>query len=149
MGFIVDTYNEHKEVILYVICGGFTTLVTWATYALFVWVGLELNVSNILSWICGVSFAFVVNKWIVFESKSLQQTKILKELTMFFSARIFTGVIAWILFPILLWLGMNQVILGTEGMIAKIVVSVIEIALNWIFSKYFIFKKEDAKVIAE
>ena len=149
MGFIVDTYNEHKEVILYVICGGFTTLVTWATYALFVWVGLELNVRNILSWICGVSFAFVVNKWIVFESKSLQQTKILKELTMFFSARIFTGVIAWILLPILLWLGMNQVILGTEGMIAKIVLSVIEIALNWIFSKYFIFKKEDAKVIAE
>ena len=149
MGFIVDTYNEHKEVILYVICGGFTTLVTWATYALFVWVGLELNVSNILSWICGVSFAFVVNKWIVFESKSLQQTKILKELTMFFSARIFTGVIAWILFPILLWLGMNQVILGTEGMIAKIVVSVVEIALNWVFSKYFIFKKENPEVIAE
>lgn len=149
MGFIVDTYNEHKEAILYIICGGFTTLVTWATYALFVWVGLELNVSNILSWICGVSFAFVVNKWIVFESKSLQQTKILKELSMFFSARIFTGIIAWILFPILLWLGMNQVILGTEGMIAKIVVSVIEIALNWVFSKYFIFKKENPEVIAE
>ena len=149
MGFIVDTYNEHKEAILYIVCGGFTTLVTWATYALFVWVGLELNVSNILSWICGVSFAFVVNKWIVFESKSLQQTKILKELSMFFSARIFTGIIAWILFPILLWLGMNQVILGTEGMIAKIVVSVVEIALNWVFSKYFIFKKENPEVIAE
>ncbi len=142
MGFINDMLTKYREAVLYVICGGFTTLVTWFTYAVFVWIGLELNVSNILSWICGVSFAFVVNKWFVFESKSLENVTIAKELSMFVGARIFTGVIAWILFPILLAVGLNQTILGTEGLLAKIIVSIIEIALNWIFSKYMIFKKK-------
>ena len=62
---------------------------------------------------------------------------------MFYLARIFTGVVAWVLFPILLWIGMDQSILGTEGFLAKIVVSVIEIALNWVLSKYIIFKKDN------
>jgi putative flippase GtrA len=142
MGFINDMLTRYREAILYVICGGFTTLVTWFSYAVFVWAGLELNASNILSWICGVSFAFVVNKWIVFESKSLEHGTVLKELGLFVGARIFTGVIAWVLFPILLWIGLDQVILGTEGLLAKIIVSVIEIVLNWIFSKYMIFTKK-------
>jgi len=144
MGFINDMLTKYREGILYIVCGGFTTLVSWFTYMAFVWVGLELNVSNILSWFCAVVFAFVVNKWIVFESKSTKQTTVLKELTMFFGARIFTGVLSWIIFPVLIWMGLGQTILGTEGLIAKIIVTVIEIALNWVFSKYFIFtKKED------
>lgn len=144
MGFIKDMYTKYREAVLYVICGGFTTLVSWASYALFVWAGMELNLSNILSWICAVLFAFVVNKWIVFESKSTEGKTVAKELSLFFGARIFTGVLSWILFPILLWMGLNQTILGTEGLIAKIIVTIVEIALNWIFSKYMIFKKKEA-----
>jgi putative flippase GtrA len=143
MGFIKDMYTKYREAVLYVICGGFTTLVSWASYALFVWAGMELNLSNILSWICAVLFAFVVNKWIVFESRSTEGKTVAKELSLFFGARIFTGVLSWILFPILLWMGLNQTILGTEGLIAKIIVTIVEIALNWIFSKYMIFKKKD------
>ena len=142
MGFVQDMLTKHREAILYVICGGFTTLVSWFTYAVFVWVGLDLNVSNILSWFCAVLFAFVVNKWIVFESKSLETKKVSIELILFFGARIFTGVLSWILFPILLWIGLDQTILGTEGLIAKIIVTIVEIALNWVFSKYMIFKKK-------
>jgi putative flippase GtrA len=142
MGFVQDMLTKHREAILYVICGGFTTLVSWFTYAVFVWVGLDLNVSNILSWFCAVLFAFVVNKWIVFESKSLETKKVSIELVLFFGARIFTGVLSWILFPILIWIGLDQTILGTEGLIAKIIVTIVEIALNWVFSKYMIFKKK-------
>ena len=142
MGFVQDMLTKHREAILYVVCGGFTTLVSWFTYAVFVWVGLDLNVSNILSWFCAVLFAFVVNKWIVFESKSLETKKVSIELILFFGARIFTGVLSWILFPILLWIGLDQTILGTEGLIAKIIVTIVEIALNWVFSKYMIFKKK-------
>ncbi len=141
MNLVRDLLTQYREAVLYVVCGGLTTIVTWFSYAVFVWAGLELNLSNILSWVCGVSFAFVVNKWIVFESKSLEHTKLVKEATLFFGARIFTGIIAWVLFPILLWVGLDQVILGTEGFLAKIIVTVIEIALNWVFSKYLIFKR--------
>ena len=141
MGFIQDMMTKHREAILYLFFGGLTTVVSWFTYAAFVWVGLELNVSNILSWFCAVLFAFVVNKWFVFESKSLENKTVTKELVLFFGARIFTGVLSWVIFPILIWIGLDQTILGTEGLIAKIIVTIIEIALNWVFSKYMIFKK--------
>ena len=67
MGFISDMYSKHQEAFLYIFFGGLTTLVTWASYAAFVWSGIELNMSNILSWILGVTFAFIVNKWYVFQ----------------------------------------------------------------------------------
>ena len=143
MSFISDMYGKHQEAFLYIFFGGLTTLVTWASYAVFVWSGIELNMSNILSWIFGVTFAFIVNKWYVFQSKTTEHKKVAKEATLFYLARIFTGVVAWVLFPILLWIGMDQSILGTEGFLAKIVVSVIEIALNWVLSKYIIFKKDE------
>lgn len=143
--WIMDLYHEimgkYREPIMYIIMGGFTTIVTWLTYTLFVFFGIEINISNIASWICGVSFAFVVNKWFVFESKSLKPLTVTRELGSFVGARIVTGIIAIVLFPILYNFGMNQSIFGVDGMVAKIVTSIIEIALNWIFSKYLIFRK--------
>lgn len=159
---LMDLYHKimgkYREPIAYIFFGGLTTVVSWLSYALFVWifgaVGFtgfdifgfhidQLNLSNILSWICGVSFAFVVNKWFVFLSKSTSLKTVLRELGEFFAARIITGLIAIILFPILYNLGLNQSILGTDGFLAKITTSVIEIVLNWVFSKYIIFKKKD------
>ena len=102
------TFREHKEVILYLIFGVLTTVVNWLAYAAFVWIGLDINVSNILSWIVGVSFAFVVNKWYVFESRSLESRKVIKEFGSFVGARIFTGIIAILLFPLLYNIGLNQ-----------------------------------------
>ena len=142
MGKISDLMTKYREAIAYVFFGGLTTIVGWVAYALFVNIGIELNLSNILSWVCGVTFAFVVNKWFVFQSKSVEKKTVLRELGSFFGSRIFTGVIAWVLFPILLWAGIDQTFFGTEGFIAKVITSIIEIILNWVLSEYFVFKKE-------
>ena len=145
MSKIIDLYNDlmakYKEPILYVFFGGLTTLINLLSYMVFVWIGIDINISNALSWVCGVLFAFVTNKWFVFESKNTSFKIVLYEAASFFSARIFTGVIAIVLFPILYHLGLNQSLLGTDGFLAKIVTSIIEIILNWLFSKYIIFKK--------
>ncbi|WP_400202453.1 GtrA family protein [Candidatus Methanarcanum hacksteinii] len=142
MGKISDLMTKYREAIAYVFFGGLTTIVGWVAYALFVNIGIELNLTNILSCVCGVTFAFVVNKWFVFQSKSVEKKTVLRELGSFFGSRIFTGVIAWVLFPILLWAGIDQTFFGTEGFIAKVITSIIEIILNWVLSKYFVFKKE-------
>ena len=142
MGKISDLMTKYREAIAYVFFGGLTTIGGWVAYALVVNIGIELNLSNILSWVCGVTFAFVVNKWFVFQSKSVEKKTVLRELGSFFGSRIFTGVIAWVLFPILLWAGIDQTFFGTEGFIAKVITSIIEIILNWVLSKYFVFKKE-------
>lgn len=149
---VMDFMKAHREAILYVFWGAFTTLVTLASYALFVRAfNVDPNISNILSWVCGVTFAFVVNKWLVFESRTTKARVLLWELGSFFSSRIFTGIVAFILFPILNdWMGLSAIVLdfgflsilfGTSGMLAKIITSVVEIVLNWVLSKYVVFKK--------
>ncbi len=140
-----DMMSKHREGISYLIFGGFTTIISWVSYALFVFLGIDINLSNVLSWVCGVSFAFVTNKWFVFLSKSLEPKTVVREFGSFVGSRIVTGVIAMVLFPILYGLGLNQSLLGVDGFLSKIVTSIIEIVLNWILSKYLVFtaKKSD------
>ena len=144
---IIDFYHkmmtEKRELIMYLFFGCLTTLVSWLSYAAFVHMGIDINISNALSWVCGVLFAFVTNKWFVFMSRSRSVKILLYELGSFFSARIVTGVIAIILFPILYALGLNQSLFNTDGFLAKVVTSVVEIILNWVFSKYIVFRNKN------
>lgn len=122
--------------------GALTTIINWSSYMVFVWLGIDINISNVLSWICGVSFAFVANKWFVFESRSTETQTVVREAGSFVGARIVTGLIGITLFPILYGLGLNGSFMGTDGFPAKIVSSGVEIILNWIFSKYLVFIKK-------
>ena len=144
-----DIMGKYREPILYIFFGGLTTIISWVSYAAFVWAGIEINISNILSWVCGVLFAFVTNKWFVFTSKDTSVKVVVYELGSFISARIFTGVIAWILFPILIFIGLNQSLFNAEGFVAKIVTSLIEIVLNWVFSKYVVFRNNRRKTSSD
>ena len=139
MSDLKELYRKHEEGVLYLFFGGLNIIVNWGSYALLVWLGLEINLSNIISWIIGVSFAFTVNKWFVFKSRILAPMVVLREMGSFFAARIITGAIAIILFPIVYALGMDQTLFGTDGFVAKMFTTLIEVFLNWLFSKYFIF----------
>ena len=133
-----------KEIILYLFFGVLTTIVSWISYALFVHIGIEINISNILSWFCAVLFAFITNKWFVFMSRSVSVKTLVYELGSFFGTRLFTGVVAWVLFSVLYIIGLNQSLFNTDGFIAKIISTVAEIIINWLFSKYVVFRKKVA-----
>ena len=143
---LTDFFNtmmkKHREVIMYLFFGVLTTIVSWLSYAAFVHLGIDINISNALSWVCGVLFAFTTNKWFVFVSRSVSAKTLLFELGSFFSARIFTGIVAIVLFPILYAIGLNQSLFNTDGFLAKMVTSFVEIVLNWLFSKYVVFRKK-------
>ena len=143
MGVAKDLFVRYREIIMYLIVGGATTVINWGSYYLFTdFLSFELNVANITSWIISVTFAFFTNKLYVFQSKHLDMKTMTKEFSAFVGSRIFTGIIAWILFPILLYLGIDRFIIETPGMLAKIITSVVEIVLNWVLSKYFVFRKK-------
>ncbi|MDR2698502.1 MAG: hypothetical protein LBB30_02335, partial [Candidatus Methanoplasma sp.] len=55
--------------------------------------------------------------------------------------RILTGVAAMLVFPVLLEIGLDQPLLGTPGLIARIIVSGIETFLNYAASKFIVFRK--------
>ena len=64
------------------------------------------------------------------------------ELLKFFGARIVTGLVEIIGLPLLVYVGLNQTIFGVDGFVAKILISIIVIVLNYVFSKILIFKNK-------
>ncbi len=149
---IKNLWTKYKEVIMYLIFGVLTTVVSWLTYALFTkiipdfsigsFTDMKIAVANVLSWICAVVFAFITNKLWVFDSKSWKFSLVMKELWLFVVARLLTGVIEWVGVPLLVMAGLNQTIFGIEGMVSKVLVSVIVVILNYVFSKLIVFRKK-------
>ena len=114
---LIDLFFKYKEAILYLFFGGCSTLVNIVTYGIGTRI-LEWDVisANILAWVCSVIFAYLTNKFFVFESKANDLNTLFKEVLSFFSARVVT---------LLLDVAIIFVIIA-----------------NYIFSKLFIFKKE-------
>lgn len=135
--------SKYKEQISYLFFGGLTTLVNWVVYT----ISLELfhvkiEIGNIIAWLVAVIFAYITNKLFVFQSKNLNLKTNLKELTLFFASRITSGIVEILGFPLLYYAGLNQSFFNIDGFIAKIVISIIVIILNYIFSKLIVFKKK-------
>lgn len=149
MKTIISLYKKHKEIIDYLFWGVMTTLVSWGTYAVFSLAFgmlsenavLVTGAANVLSIACAIAFAYVTNKLWVFGSKSWSRAVVLPELAKFLSARLVTAVVETAGVPALVALGMNGTIFGIEGMIAKAIVSIVVVILNYVFSKLFVFKK--------
>ena len=135
-----------KEVITYIIFGVLTTAVNWAVYTLFVkFLGIGVTFSNAVAWVAGVLFAFITNKLFVFESRSFKPIILARELLSFVAARAVTGVMEIFGVPLLIKIGLSRQLFGVEGAVAKALVSVIVIILNYIFSKLVVFKREPKK----
>ena len=127
-----DNMKLDRELVLYVVFGTFTFLVNVVTYFLFQSVmGINYLVSNVLAWFFSVLFAYITNRRWVFESKS---PNILKEMSLFFGGRIFSGVVD----TALMYLFIDVLVLGNT--FSKIVVQIIVIVLNYVFSKLIVFK---------
>lgn len=131
-----NLYKKNKEIINYLIFGGLTTLVSILIYALFAKIFLiNYLISNVLSWIIAVMFAFITNKLYVFESKSKDKKIVFKEITNFFFFRIVSLIIEIIIMYVFVDL------LSIDDLITKIIAQIIVILSNYIFSKVFVFKK--------
>lgn len=147
---IKELFIKYREIIMYLIMGGLTTVVSWGTYTLFVKVlpisneDTSILVANILSWICAVLFAYITNKLWVFQSYNWERSFLLLEFGKFVSTRFATGLLEIVGVPLLVRLGLNQKIFGIQGMLSKVIVSILVVLLNYIFSKLFIFKEKEA-----
>ena len=133
---MTKVYNQYEEIINYLIMGVLATVVSIASYAFFRYLGINYLISNIFSWICAVSFAFLTNKKIVFKSKS-KGKRLIKEMVMFLVVRLFT------LFLETATMFIIVEIINFNDLIAKILAQIIVIVSNYIFSKIFVFKNID------
>lgn len=138
-GFI----KQHDEGIRYIIFGILTVIVSWISYAILALAGVNYSVANTTSWFCAVIFAFFVNKYFVFRSMDSETLTLGAELIQFFAARVFTGAVAILLFPFLIEIGLGFVFLGIPGLFARGVNSGVEIILNYVFSKFIVFRQKN------
>ena len=148
---IKELILKYKELIVYVIFGGLTTVVNLVVFTLS---GMALGderylVSNVIAWFAAVIFAYITNKLWVFESKSWSIKVLLKEIPSFFSARVLSFLIEEFgLYVFVDLLSFNEIslkILSFEiggELIAKVILAVIVVILNYVFSKLVIFKKK-------
>ena len=132
-------YKKNEEIINYLIVGGLTTLLSLIVYYICVHTfldannGFELQIANIISWIAGVTFAYVTNRIFVFKSK---EKNILKECASFVGSRIITLLLDMLIMFLFV------TVFKIDDLIAKIISQIVVIVGNYIISKLFVFKNK-------
>ena len=130
-------YEKHKEKFWYLVFGGLTTLINIVSfYLLHEILHVDKVVANTAAWILSVLFAFITNKLFVFESKSWECRRILWEFFSFIGARVASGV-----FDTVFLLFFTEWVFHFPSMPVKIISNIIVIILNYVFSKWIVFRK--------
>lgn len=138
--FMKAVLNKNKEIVMYIIFGFLTTIISILTYYILTITflnpnnNLQLQIANILSWIAGVTFAYFTNRKYVFHSSN--DNKLL-EASQFVGSRIITLILDMLI------MGIGVTVLAFNDKIIKIISQIIVIILNYIFSKLFVFKKHN------
>lgn len=135
---------KYKEFILYALFGVLTTVANaGAFYIASHTIGTEHHVlNNTIAWITGVVVAYVTNKLWVFESKSWKLKVIWKEIFEFVLARFLSFVFETVGLALLVeWLNYDDNFWGQ--FVIKLGLSVIVVLMNYIFSKFIIFRKKN------
>lgn len=125
----------NRETIMYIFFGGLTTVISVVAYAVCINFGFSVALSNTVSTVIAVSFAFVTNKIWVFESKDLSIKTTRSELVKFVAGRGVTYIIETGLLIFLVDF------LGFHPIICKNLTQIIIIVLNYLVSKLVVFRR--------
>ena len=133
---------KYREILVYLIVGGLTTLVSWT--AKFLWNYLfyagtaypsstQNFILSVVDWVAGVAFAYPANRRWVFRSKNPQ---ILKEASGFVLSRLSTLLLNILMMQLLV----N--VLHINVYVSTVFTAILVIVGNYVFSKLFVFKKK-------
>ena len=132
---------KHREILVYLIVGGLTTVVSWA--AKFLWnlafyggtpdpTALQNTILSVVENTAGIAFAYPTNRRWVFQSKN---PNILAEAGSFVGSRLLTMLLGWLLN--LLFTN----VLGVPMMVSTVIASVFVVVGNYVISKLLVFRK--------
>lgn len=133
-------YKKYKEVLLYLFFGVLTTVVSIGSYAFFnVTLGINELISNVISWVLAVLFAFFTNRIWVFAAPTKTVEEFMKQLVSFAGGRVLTLVIEEIILLVFITM------LHFNSMLIKFIAQVVVIILNYVISKLLVFRKDKNK----
>ena len=129
-------YKKYEELVMYIIVGVCTMIVSLASYYILANpLGIYYQAANIISWVLAVAFAYVTNKKFVFKSRYSGLSGTAKEMASFVSSRI-----ASLLAEVISMYFFVQ-ICQIDDNIVKLMNQVLVTVLNYIFSKFWVFRK--------
>ena len=144
-------FEKYRELIIYVIVGGLTTLMNYIIHFSLRFMGVNYYIALSGAWFGAVLFSYVANHIFVFESKAKGKAQI-KEIILFFGARLFSyGIEMLISFIFIDCAGADKFVWQPDfiensiplgELLVKTGSQVIIVLSNYIFSKFVIFKKE-------
>lgn len=132
---------KYREIIVYLIVGGLTTVISWGAKFLFNIIfyagtahptSVQNFILSVVNWVAGVAAAYPMNRRWVFQSKN---PHILAEASGFVASRVATLLLDIVVMQILVHLGMNLYA-------ATVISAVLVIVGNYVFSKLLVFRKK-------
>lgn len=138
---IRQLWTKYEEIIVYLIVGVLTTIVSWAAKFLANFLlfhntmyptSFQTSVLSAINWTAGVIFAYFTNRRFVFKSHA----PMLKEAPKFVLSRVSTFFLDLVVMVALGALGVNVVV-------ATFISAVLVMIGNYVFSKLFVFNKKD------
>lgn len=129
--------KKYWDVLSYLFFGGLTTLVNYLIYIfVFQWLEFSAAISNMIAWVVAVVFAYLTNKPFVFKSHDWSARTVLPELGKFLGCRVGSGLLETGL------LALCVDILRWNGLLMKIVTSVLVVIINYLGSKFLVFQEK-------
>ena len=136
---IVALCTKYREILVYLIVGGLTTIVSWS--AKFLWNRIffgntsaptvrQNTVLSVVENVAGIAFAYPTNRVWVFQSVD---PNILAEASSFVGSRLVTMLLGWLLNLLLT----NK--LKVPMKVSTVIASVFVVVGNYVISKFFVF----------
>lgn len=127
-------FEKYKALILYGIFGVTTTIINVVSYALLLFIGINVQIAVVVSWLLAVIVAYFTNRVWVFNSRAVTKLELLREFISFMLARLATLVVEMVI----IWFGVQ--LLNQDPIVWKIIDNIVVIILNYIISKLIVFK---------
>ncbi|MBT2713616.1 GtrA family protein [Pseudomonas sp. ISL-88] len=127
---------RYREIMMYIIMGVFTTIVNIVSfYVMAETFQMDYKMATVAAWVLSVLFAYITNKLYVFQQKTSGMRSLLKELAAFFSVRVLSlGIDLAMMILLVSQFHMNETL-------AKIGDNVIIVVVNYVASKWIVFRK--------
>ncbi len=130
-------WEKYRDMVLYLVFGVVTTAVNVVVYHVCFAVLEVPNIpSVVIAWVLSVAVAYITNKLWVFRSPSFAPAVLWPELGKFVAARAFTGALDLGI----MFVGVD--LLDGPGTVLKLGSNVVVVVLNYVFSKWLIFKDQ-------
>ena len=130
--------EKKREMIQYIIWGVLSAVLNVGLFQILILGSVDYRIANLITIIVVKIFCYVTNKIFVFRTPYEGLKVLLKEMMAFIFARGVTSILDYVGVLVLVEL------VNCREMLSKCIMAVVVVVVNYLFSKFFVFKKKRA-----